>query len=159
MKTNVRELRVGTRAPAFALADETGKVHELDQYKAKSDVVLIFYPGDDTPGCTMQLCAVRDDIAKFRQRQAIVLGVNQADAESHKRFIARYGLKNPLLVDEGRRVAKLYGAIGTFFGHETTKRTVVIIDVKGVVQYYKHGLPPNSELFEVLDWVNKGNMN
>lgn len=155
MMTKTR-LAQGSRAPGFALPDEHGNVHDLGSYTGKSNVVLIFYPGDDTPGCTMQLCAVRDEIDKFRARSAVVLGINHADAESHRRFSETYGLKNPLLVDEGRRVAKLYRAVGSFIGHETTVRTVVIIDRKGLIQYYQRGMPSNSELFEVLDWVNKG---
>ncbi len=148
-------LAPGSRAPVFALRDEHGNLHDRESFAGKSNVVLIFYPGDDTPGCTMQLCAVRDEIDKFRTRSAVVLGINQADADSHRRFSETYGLKNPLLVDEGRRVAKLYNAVGSLAGHEVTTRTVVIIDRKGLIQYYQRGLPTNSELFGVLDWVNK----
>lgn len=146
---------VGELAPVFALADETGKVYELEQYRGERQIVLVFYPGDDTPGCVKQLCAVRDDWREFEKRNAIVLGVNHAGAESHQKFIGKYGLKNPLLIDEGRRVASMYGAVGKFFGNETTKRTVVVIGREGVIRYYKHGMPPNSEIFEALDRKDK----
>ncbi len=146
---------VGKLAPTFMLRDETGTMHDLTLYRGKQNVVLVFYPGDDTPGCTMQLCAIRDQIDGFTSRQAVVFGINHADAESHRRFIEKYGLKNNLLVDEGRAVARQYGAVGSIFGHETTKRTVAFVDRRGVLQYYQRGMPSNGELFEVLDWVNK----
>lgn len=154
MTKTVEKPVVGEQAPMFSLSDEAGKIHDLEEYYRKKNVVLIFYPGDDTPGCIVQLCAVRDDWEEFRKRDLVVLGVNQAGSTSHRHFIEKYGLKNPLLIDEGRRVARLYGAVGQFFGHETTKRTVVIIGKDGTVHYYRHGMPSNSEIFEVLDRVS-----
>lgn len=155
MRNPTRKPRLGEHARSFSLPDESGKVHDLESYQGRKNVVLMFYPGDDTPGCIMQLCAVRDEWEGFVKRNAIVLGINHADAESHRRFRDMYNLKNPLLVDQGFRVAKLYAAVGTISGHDAIQRTVVILDTKGVVHYYQRGMPSNQELFQVLDWVNK----
>jgi hypothetical protein len=79
-----KDLAVGDRAPLFTLSDQDGKKVSLTDFKGKKNVVLIFYPGDMTPGCTMQLCAIRDDWSKFGAKDAVVYGVNHADAGSHR---------------------------------------------------------------------------
>lgn len=148
------EIGVGTRAADFLLADERGGQVRLSDFRGKRHVLLIFYPGDNTPGCTKQLCAVRDDQAKFDKLNCTVFGVNHADAASHQKFIKKHGLTSHLLIDPGKRVAKQYGAIKQFFGKPAIKRTVVLVGKDGVIHYYKHGLPPNEEIFEVLRTLN-----
>ena len=83
----------GTKAAAFTLNDSNGKTVKLSDFKGKKNVLLFFYPGDDTPGCTKQLCAVRDDINLFsKYKDLVIYGINHADADSHNKFIAKYGL-------------------------------------------------------------------
>ncbi len=144
------ELKVGDKAPAFALPDHEGVFISLRAYQGVQPVVLIFYPGDDTPDCTKQLCAIRDDWSAFKRLKAAVFGVNGGSAESHTNFWRAHGLKTPLLVDEERRVAKRYGAIRKFFKTEIIRRTVVVIDTNGIIRYLKRGLPPTSEILEAL---------
>lgn len=148
-------IEIGQKAPQFSLPDSNGNQVSLGDFAGKNNVVLIMYPGDDTPGCTKQLCAVRDDVAEFEKQNAVVLGINHANSESHNAFIKKYGLRNPLLIDEGRKVIEAYGALGNFMGKPSTTRSVIIIDKNGDIRYIKRGLPDDSELIEVLKEINQ----
>lgn len=130
----------GTPAPDFSLPDDHGRTVALASLKGKN-VVLVFYPGDDTPGCTKQLCEFRDgwDAAKMRCVQ--VFGVNPQGAPSHERFREKYHLPFPLLVDRGQQVAKLYQANGLF-----VKRTVYLIGPDGIIHFARRGMPKPSEV-------------
>lgn len=143
-------LAVGDRAPTFTLKTQDGKIVSLADFKGKKNVVLIFYPGDMTPGCTMQLCAVRDDWSKFAQRDTVVFGVNHADAASHKSFTKKYTLPFPLLVDEGKRVSAKYEAIRSFFKAKIIRRTVVVIAKDGTIAYLRRGMPKNAEILKAI---------
>jgi len=139
-----KPLEPGTPAPPFICPDERGRVFILNQQRGKK-VVLVFYPADDTPVCTKQLCELRDHYDEIRKTGAVVFGVNPGDGESHKRFQEKHKLPFPLLVDAGKRVAKLYKCGGWL-----VKRTVYIIDEQGVIRYARRGRPPVSELLEAL---------
>jgi peroxiredoxin Q/BCP len=99
----------GKKAPAFTLTDQDGKTHRLDDYAGRP-VVLYFYPKDDTPGCTAEACAFRDNLPKFKPGKAAVLGVSILDEKSKARFAAKYDLNFPLLADSEHAVAEKYGA-------------------------------------------------
>jgi peroxiredoxin Q/BCP len=100
-------LDVGDKAPDFALMGDAGKQVRLKELKGQT-VVLYFYPKDDTPGCTKEACAFRDDFAQIKKR-AVLLGVSLDDTRSHQKFKTKYELPFPLLSDEGARVSKAYG--------------------------------------------------
>lgn len=144
------ELRVGDRAPAFTLKDQAGNSVRLSDFKGKKNVVLVFYPGDLTPGCTMQLCAIRDDWSKFVRQDTVVFGVNHGDAESHEAFIKKYSFPFPLLVDTGKKLSAKYGALKTFFKATIIKRSVVVIDTDGKIIYLKRGMPKNADILKAL---------
>lgn len=137
-------------APEFSLLDQEGNRVTLQDFRGKNPVLLIFYPGDDTPGCTTQLCAIRDDWAEFQKYGVKAFGINHADAESHAKFWRHYGLKTPLLVDADKHVSKLYGATKKFFKVEIIHRSVVLIDKTGSIRYLKRGLPPDTEILEAI---------
>jgi thioredoxin-dependent peroxiredoxin len=143
-------LAVGSKAPAFSLQDESGKTVTLKELIGTSPIVLIFYPGDMTPGCTMQLCAVRDEWSDFQAAGIRVFGVNHADATSHTTFKEAYHFPFPLLIDTGKKVSAAYGAIKKFFKTTIIKRTVVGIDTNGTIIYYKHGMPKNTDILKAM---------
>jgi peroxiredoxin Q/BCP len=99
----------GKKAPAFSLKDQGGSTHRLADY-AGQPVVLYFYPKDDTPGCTKEACAFRDNLPRFKPRKGVVLGVSILDQASKRRFAGKYDLNFPLLADEDHAVAEKYGA-------------------------------------------------
>jgi thioredoxin-dependent peroxiredoxin len=104
-------LQAGEPAPPFTLTDATGREVALGELAGR-DVVLYFYPKDDTPGCTKEACGFRDAWNDLQALGVVVLGVSADDAESHQRFAAKYRLPFPLLSDPDRRVMRAYGAYG-----------------------------------------------
>ena len=100
----------GQAAPDFRLQDQKGDWHTLAQYKGKW-VVLYFYPKDDTPGCTTEVCTFRDDVAKLHRQNAEVLGVSLDDVKSHEAFAEKYHVPFPLLSDNAQVAAKSYGVL------------------------------------------------
>jgi peroxiredoxin Q/BCP len=99
----------GRKAPAFALKDQNGTTHRLADYAGRP-VILYFYPKDDTPGCTKEACAFRDNLPKFKTSKAVVLGVSGQGEASKAKFSGKYHLNFPLLADEDYAVAEKYGA-------------------------------------------------
>ncbi|TVP67678.1 MAG: thioredoxin-dependent thiol peroxidase [Leptolyngbya sp. LCM1.Bin17] len=123
-------LAVGDPAPDFSLPDADGNTYSLADLKGQR-VVLYFYPRDNTPGCTKEACGFRDQYAAYQGKDVVVLGVSTDDAKSHGKFISKYNLPFPLLVDEGGAVASRYGVYGLkkFMGKEymgITRSTFII---------------------------------
>jgi peroxiredoxin Q/BCP len=110
-------LEPGEKAPTFTLTDAAGRKVSLRDFTGK-DVILYFYPQDDTPGCTKEACGFRDAWDDLRELGAVVLGVSADDADSHDRFAAKYRLPFTLLSDPDRTVMRAYGAYGekTLYG-------------------------------------------
>jgi peroxiredoxin Q/BCP len=150
MIDSTEPLAVGDKAPDFSLEDQDGNKVKLSDFKGKKNVVLVFYPGDMTPGCTMQLCAVRDDWSKFAAKDAVVFGMNHADAESHTKFIKKYTFPFPILVDKDKKVSTKYAAMKKLFKAIIIKRTVVVVGKDGNILYYKAGMPKNADILKVI---------
>ena len=130
-------LEEGKAAPAFTLPDATGKKIALKDLRGK-DVILYFYPKDDTPGCTKEACGFRDAWAELKKAGVVVLGVSADGAASHQKFAAKYKLPFALLSDEDRKVMTAYGAYGekVMYGKKTlgTIRSTVWIGPDGKVR-------------------------
>jgi peroxiredoxin Q/BCP len=141
---------VGDAAPAFSLVTEAGDTVTLTEALADGPVVLIFYPMDQTPGCTAQLCAVRDDAARYADAGVTVFGVNGGDANSHQKFVARYNLTAPLLVDKGLATAAAYDATINLGVIRIVNRTVVGIGRDGKIAFYKRGSPSTDEILSAV---------
>ena len=124
----------GQPAPAFTLPDENGDLHSLSDYRGKP-VVLFFYPEDDTPGCTMEVCNFRDDYADYQGYDVQLLGVSPDDEESHEAFKTKFNLPFPLLADVGHKVCEAYDVWGekVMFGfrYEGVRRSTFVIDAEG----------------------------
>jgi len=104
-------LEEGAKAPAFSLKDQDGNTVKLSDFKGKH-VVLYFYPKDDTPGCTKEACAFRDEHSKLLEKGAVVLGVSPDGTQSHRKFADKFTLPFPLLSDEGHALGEKFGAWG-----------------------------------------------
>ena len=130
-------IKEGKKAPDFALADADGKTVSLGDFVGR-DVVLYFYPKDDTPGCTKEACGFRDDWKKFQKAGVAVVGVSADDEASHQKFRAKYKLPFTLLSDPDRKVMKAYGAYGEkmMYGKKTVGviRSTVWIGPDGTVK-------------------------
>ncbi|MBW8072754.1 MAG: redoxin domain-containing protein [Ferrovum sp.] len=121
---------VGQKAPEFSVMDQNGKLQKLSDYQGKW-LVLYFYPKDETPGCTTEACAYRDDIHKIQNLGAAVVGVSIDDASSHAEFADKHHLPFPLLADKEGTVAKSYGSERTLLGYKLARRNTFIIDPTG----------------------------
>ena len=122
--------RVGDPAPDFELAG-TGGGFRLSEHRGER-VVLLFYPGDNTPVCTRQFCSYRDRAEDFAALRATVVGISAQDLDSHEAFAAKHALNVPLLADVDKSVARSYSAYAPGLG---VRRSVIVIDEQGVVRH------------------------
>jgi peroxiredoxin len=129
-------ISVGDQAPDFSLVGTGNVTHSLSAYKGKT-VVLVFYPGDNTPVCTKQLVCYNNELAQFSELDAQVLAVSGQDLESHEKFAAQHGFQFPLLADTEKSVARAYGILGPL---GIPRRSVFVIDASGVVRYVHRAL-------------------
>jgi thioredoxin-dependent peroxiredoxin len=121
---------VGDRAPDFELKGTEG-AFRLSDHRGRR-VVLLFYPGDESPVCTKQFCSYRDRVADVESIGAVLVGISAQSVGSHAKFTAHHRLNVPLLADPDGHVAKLYSARAPLVG---TRRAVVIVDEEGIVRY------------------------
>lgn len=143
---------IGDRAPEFRLPGTGGREYSLAEFRGRP-VVLVFYPGDDTPVCTKQLNSYNDDLAEFEALEAQVLGISAQDLTSHDRFSERHGFGFPLLADVDKAVAGAYGTLGPL---GFPRRSVFIVDREGVIRYAHRAIAgltyrPVSELVGALE--------
>ncbi len=148
-----KALAVGDKAPEFALPNEAGETVKLKDFKGRQ-VVLYFYPKDDTPGCTKEACSFRDALEPIKRTGAVVLGVSLDGKESHQKFIAKHRLTFPLLSDEDAAVSKAYGVYKQknmygkkFWGIE---RSTFVIDPAGRVKAIFRKVKVDGHVDEVL---------
>ena len=125
------KLAVDQQAPPFELPGTAGRTYRLSDYTEKG-VILAFYPGDFTPVCTKQFCSYRDDGDRIEALGLPMLGISPQSVESHERFIEQHGLTVPLLYDQGKRVARAYGAVGP---GGFVRRSLFLVGPGGVVRY------------------------
>ena len=133
-------LRVGTPAPDFTLPDDQGNPVSLKALRGKN-VVLVFYPADETSVCTQQLCEFRDRWPDVQAKNTVVYGVNPQNAASHAKFRNHRQFPFPLLIDKGQKMGHAYHTRGLI-----VKRTVYLIGPDGVIRYAKRGKPDPSEV-------------
>ena len=151
------KVNVGDKAPDFTLDSQTGENVTLSDFFGKKNVVLYFYPKDETPGCTREACTFRDSYELFTDLGAEVIGVSADTVESHKAFAEHHNLPFTLLSDLDNTVRKLYGATSTL--SFIPGRVTFIIDKKGVVRHvFSSQLQPEKhieEAKEVLKRINE----
>jgi peroxiredoxin Q/BCP len=142
-------LNAGEMAPEFSLVDQHGDTRALADYRGEW-VVLYFYPKNDTPGCTTEACAFRDDYFMLRERGARVLGVSLDSAESHAAFAEKYGLPFPLLADTEGEVARAYGSLWGIWPLRFAKRHTFIVDPDGRIARIYREVKPKTHSAQVL---------
>jgi peroxiredoxin Q/BCP len=147
-------LKSGVRAPLFSLLDQDGHPHALTDCKGQW-VLLYFYPKDDTPGCTKEACALRDNFPKFKKLKIVVWGVSVDSVKSHKKFEEKYELPFTLLADEEKKVVNAYGVWGMkkFMGREYlgTMRHSFLIAPDGKIAKIYTEVKPEVHAEEVLE--------
>lgn len=146
-------ISAGIPAPEFEMRDDTNVMRKLSDFRGRN-VVLYFYPADDTPGCTKEACNFRDDYSAYEKANVVVLGVSPDDVESHMKFKQKFQLPFPLLVDDGHKICDAYGVWGPkkFMGksYEGVLRTTFLIDGNGNILKVFENVRPAQHSVEVL---------
>ena len=150
-------ISAGIPAPDFELLDDTNTLRKLSDYRGRN-VVLYFYPADDTSGCTKEACNFRDDYSIYEKAGIVILGVSPDDVKSHVKFKNKYQLPFPLLADEGHKVCDLYEVWGPkqLLGksYEGVLRTTFLIDGNGSIIKVFEKVRPAEHSVEVLEALN-----
>lgn len=160
MNTNQQQvsqikLQVGDKAPLFESQiqnpDGTVESFNLDKtLEAGNKVLLVFYPGDDTPGCTAQLCGIRDVYSEYKDLGVKVIGINHGNGQSHLKFIQKYHYQFGIIIDQDKNIRHSYGAEKTFFKNITTKRSVFLIDTDQKILFIHWGQQDNQQILDLL---------
>jgi peroxiredoxin Q/BCP len=133
-KNSITGIKIGSSIPAFVLTDQNGNLFDINSVLGKKNLVVYFYPKDDSPGCTKEACSFRDQYELFRDADAVIIGISAQSVESHKGFALKYRLSFTLLSDDGNKIRKLFGVPSDFFGL-VPGRVTFIADKKGKVVY------------------------
>lgn len=136
-------LKTGIMAPAISAPDQNGINHQLSDYLGKW-VLLYFYPRDNTPGCTAEACAMRDNYPHFSKSEIVILGVSTDSVASHEKFVKKYDLPFTLLSDNDKKIVKAYEAGGLF------TRISYLIDPRGMIAKVYEKVKPAQHAEEVL---------
>ena len=139
--------QAGTSAPNFTAQTTSGKIVHLRDFQGKK-LVLYFYPKDDTPGCTVEACGLRDEYQKIREQGAEVLGVSVDSTESHQKFTEKFHLPFPLLADTEKTVSKAYGVLNE---KGSSRRVTFLIDEHGKILKTFDPVKPAEHTQEILD--------
>jgi peroxiredoxin Q/BCP len=152
------KLDAGDKAPAFTLPDQDGAKVSLKDF-AGSQVVVYFYPRDDTPGCTKEACQFNDNLQAFSRAEVTVLGISADSADKHQKFRAKYGLEFPLLTDADHKVGEAYGAWGekTLYGKKSIGviRSTFLIGADGKVARAWYHVKADGHADKVLAELDK----
>lgn len=148
-------IRIGDQAPAFTLKDQDGVPVNLREEWKNQPILLVFYPGDLTPGCTLQLSSLRDEWPHLKEAGVVAFGINHADPATHRTFREHCRFPFRLLSDEGKRVSGSYGAVRRLFRATIIQRTVVGISTDGTICYFKHGMPKWTEVIKAVQAAQK----
>ncbi len=154
MKKISDKLKVGDMAPDFKTQDQDGKTHQLSKEKGNW-VLIYFYPKDDTPGCTLEACSIRDAWPEFKKLKIKVFGVSIQNEKSHKKFADKYDLPFTLLVDPEKDIVKKYGVWGekSMFGRKYmgTLRQSFLIDPNGTIAKIYEKVNPVTHVAQILE--------
>ena len=151
-------LNTGTKAPDFALPDKDGNIVKLSDFLGKK-VVVYFYPKDDTPGCTRQACAFRDNYAQFTDKNITIIGISKDPETSHEKFAEKYSLPFILLSDPDMAAIEAYGVWQdkTNFGKTSfgVVRSTYIVDELGVIEKVFKRAKPDTNAEDILKYLDK----
>lgn len=130
----MNEIKTGSNIPTFTLPDQNGNLFDINSVIGKKNLVIYFYPKDDSPGCTAQACSFRDQFEVFQETDAIIIGISGQSVESHKEFAEKHRLSFTLLSDEGNKIRKQFGVPTNLLGL-LPGRVTYIADKTGKVIY------------------------
>lgn len=152
-------LEKGMKAPSFTLSDTDGNMISLADFAGRK-IILYFYPKDNTPGCTRQACAFAANFEKFKETDAVVIGISKDSAASHRKFAEKYNLPFILLSDPDLQAIQAYGVWQEkkLYGKVSmgVVRTTYIIDENGTIEKVMPKVKPDTNAAEILEYLEKG---
>jgi peroxiredoxin Q/BCP len=151
----MQQVQKGSRVPSFTLLDQNGKLFDITSVLGKKNLVIYFYPKDDSPGCTKEACTFRDQFEVFREADAEIIGISSDDVESHKKFAEKYRLTYTLLSDKDGKVRKLFGVPSDLFGLLPGRVTYVINKQGIVIHTFDSQLQTQKHIEESLSALRK----
>ena len=151
------EINVGTKAPNFTLPSSSGSDVSLEDFIG-TKVLIFFYPKDDTPGCTIEACGIRDEYENIKQKNTVVFGISADDLDSHNSFIKKFGLNFELLSDLDKEVSITYGAWGekVLYGKKSIgmKRMSFLINQEGLIAKIWKKVTPDKHASQILEAIS-----
>ena len=149
----------GQTAPDFTLSDDAGRLVSLSDFRGRC-VVLFFYPKDDTSGCTVEACSFRDNLPRFHDLDAVVLGVSPDSVKSHKKFKEKFDLPYPLVADEDKTIVNAYGVWGEKMNYGKTVegviRSTIVVDAEGRVAHALYNVKATGHVARVRSLLGVG---
>src|SRR5665648_83462 len=133
-KNNMNEIKIGSSIPTFTLPDQNGNLFDINSVLGKKNLVIYFYPKDDSPGCTAEACSFRDQYEVFMEADAVIIGISGQSVDSHKEFAVKHRLNFTLLSDEGNKIRNQFGVSSDLLGL-LPGRVTFVADKKGKVIY------------------------
>ena len=130
----MNKIKIGSNIPSFTLPDQNGNLFDISSLLGKKNLVIYFYPKDDSPGCTAQACSFQDQFEVFKEADAVIIGISAQSVKSHKEFALKHRLTFTLLSDEGNKIRKQFGIATNFFGL-LPGRVTYVADKTGKVIY------------------------
>jgi peroxiredoxin Q/BCP len=144
------KLEIGSTIPSFSLNDQNGEIFNSDSVIGQKNLVIYFYPKDDSPGCTKEACSFRDQFAVFSDADAMIIGISSQSVESHKAFAEKHRLNYTLLSDPGNKTRKLFGVPTNLFGLIPGRVTYVINKEGKVVFMFNSQIDAEKHVDEAL---------
>lgn len=151
--TNTHEMdkiNVGSMVPSFSLKDQFGKVFDINSVKGKKNLVIYFYPKDDSPGCTKEACSFRDQFEVFNEADALIIGISVQSVKSHLDFANKYRLNYTLLSDEGNKVRKLFNVPTNLLGLLPGRVTYIVNKAGKVVFIFNSQMQAEKHIEEAI---------
>ncbi|MBN1649696.1 MAG: peroxiredoxin [Bacteroidales bacterium] len=146
----MEKLSIGSKVPAFELQDQFGHLFKLDSVLGKKNLVIYFYPKDDSPGCTKEACSFRDQFEVFEEADAMIIGISSQSVESHLAFAQKHRLNYTLLSDTEKKVEKLFGVPRSFFGLLPGRVTYIINKQGNIVYMFNSQIQAEKHVDEAL---------
>ena len=152
---NMSKISVGSTIPSFTLNDQNGHAFDIRTVLGKKNLVIYFYPKDDSPGCTKEACSFRDQFEVFAEADAVIIGVSSQSVKSHKEFAEKYRLNYTLLSDEDEMLRKLFGVPTNLFGLIPGRVTYIVNKEGKVVYIFNSQIKAEQHVEEALKILKK----
>jgi peroxiredoxin Q/BCP len=149
-KKQMSEIKTGSSIPSFTLPDQNGTLFNIDSVRGKKNLVIYFYPKDDSPGCTAQACSFRDQYEDFKEADAVIIGISSQSVESHKKFAMKHRLSFTLLSDKGNKIRQQFGVPTNLLGLLPGRVTYVADKTGKVIYIFNSQLQATKHVEEAL---------